>query len=414
MPPLRILHVNDTEGDPFVLWPRLAATLRRLRDSEHPDVLLHAGDLPLDGAAAATIRRTIGELNFDAVALGNHDISAETPNLIADLSIPVLCANLQTTLWPGLQGYRWIERAGRRIAVIGVTLPDLQQYVPARYLPSSRLLTPQAAVEPLLNEVRSFADLVVVVSHAGLEYDMALAREIKGIDLIVSGHDHAILAAPIIIGTTMIVQAASYGAAIGIVTIAEGYRVWGQIPVDSVPPDPEIVRYVADMHQTADDSVTDRLRLSVLIGDCLRAAGGADLALTRCAAVHPPPMQVFAADALLPYVSCSADQLVCVRLTGAAIRATLEQGAREAYYLLALSGAQVDYDLQRPPGVRVLQVHCGAELLHPERVYTVACSEVLANGVGGFPLLAAQPSTRLTLTIAEAVQQYWPSANRRL
>jgi 2',3'-cyclic-nucleotide 2'-phosphodiesterase (5'-nucleotidase family) len=73
MPAIRILHVNDTEGDPSVLWPRLAATLRRLRESDQPDVLLHAGDLPLDGVSAATIRRIIGELRFDAVALGNHD-----------------------------------------------------------------------------------------------------------------------------------------------------------------------------------------------------------------------------------------------------------------------------------------------------------------------------------------------------
>ena len=42
-------------------------------------------------------------------------------------------------------------------------------------------------------DVRRQSDVVVVLSHCGLESDSLLAREVPGIDVIVAGHTHTLI-----------------------------------------------------------------------------------------------------------------------------------------------------------------------------------------------------------------------------
>ena len=68
-------------------------------------------------------------------------------------------------------------------------------------------------------------DLVVCLSHTGTSpvkehsEDEKLARAVPGIDVIISGHTHTILPKPIVVGTTVIVSAGSYGAYLGRLTL---------------------------------------------------------------------------------------------------------------------------------------------------------------------------------------------------
>ena len=50
-------------------------------------------------------------------------------------------------------------------------------------------------------------DLVIALTHVGLEEDKALADEVEGIDLIVGGHSHTSLVEPVRVDDTRIVQA---------------------------------------------------------------------------------------------------------------------------------------------------------------------------------------------------------------
>lgn len=58
-------------------------------------------------------------------------------------------------------------------------------------------------------------DLVVVLSHIGVEDDRRLAAEVEGIDLIVGGHSHTFLEAEQV-GGTWIVQAGEYSKVLGV------------------------------------------------------------------------------------------------------------------------------------------------------------------------------------------------------
>lgn len=58
-------------------------------------------------------------------------------------------------------------------------------------------------------------DLVVVLSHLGFAYDEYLASMVSGIDVVVGGHSHTDLAAPVSVGNTLILQAGSYFSFLG-------------------------------------------------------------------------------------------------------------------------------------------------------------------------------------------------------
>jgi 2',3'-cyclic-nucleotide 2'-phosphodiesterase (5'-nucleotidase family) len=89
------------------------------------------------------------------------------------------------------------------------------------------------------------ADVIVAISHSGVEEDRELAKKVPGIDIIVGGHCHTELHEPVWQGTTIIVQAGSLGMYLGQLELAydpntDNVRVHNEennhpflIPIDS-------------------------------------------------------------------------------------------------------------------------------------------------------------------------------------
>src|SRR5262249_30573737 len=70
-------------------------------------------------------------------------------------------------------------------------------------------------------EVRAKADVVVLLTHVGVEVDAAIAGAVPGIDLVVGGHSHTELREPLLVACgerkVPVVQAAKYGERVGVV-----------------------------------------------------------------------------------------------------------------------------------------------------------------------------------------------------
>ena len=64
-------------------------------------------------------------------------------------------------------------------------------------------------------ELEGKADLVIPLTHLGVEHDVELARAHPEVPLIVGGHSHTFLREPVIEGETRIVQAGSKAGAVG-------------------------------------------------------------------------------------------------------------------------------------------------------------------------------------------------------
>lgn len=422
-----LVHLNDTEGPAAVIWPQLATAVRALRAQGRCDLLLHAGDAPLGGPGAAQTVRAMNALRFDAMALGNHDLDDGVPTFRAQaaaLRVPVLCANIAGPGLERIRAYRLLRRRGLRVAVVGVTLPDLPRYQPPRYTVGLAAHSAVEALHVLVPRLRARAEVVIVLSHCGYDADVELARRVADIDVIVGGHSHHLVAEPVRIGDTWVVQAGAGGAYVGWLAIERGGRqgVSGGVmptadlepdartralclPDDAAGADMAIVGYTAvDLSPSAYARETP---LGNLTADLMRTSAGADVALLRCATVgttlRAGPIRRRDRRGLN---LCDADQVARLRLTGAEISAVLEHGARNAYFLLTTSGARVTYDAARPAGHRVVAVEIGAAPLQPGRDYLVACSEVLARGVGDYPRLRDTPHELLPHTIGDLLMQH--------
>src|SRR5919197_6060005 len=242
-PMLQIVHLNDTEGPITDVWPPVATALRALREAGRCDVLLHAGDVPLGSTAAEATVRIMNTLGFDAVALGNHDLNDGVAALCAQvqhLQAAILCANVSGAPPGCVRPYCWLRRRGLRVAVIGITLPDLPLYQAAR-LTAGLTFHPAAEVlRGLVPRLRPHAAAVVVLSHCGYGADVELAGHVPGIDLIVGGHNHQLVPAPVAVGRTWVVQVGAEGAYVGWLSVHHDGRLevsGGLLPTADLAPD---------------------------------------------------------------------------------------------------------------------------------------------------------------------------------
>mgnify|MGYP002411055751 FL=1 len=64
------------------------------------------------------------------------------------------------------------------------------------------------------------ADVVVCLSHLGIDADRVLAAAVPGIDIIVGGHSHTALAEPEVVGETIAVQAGEWAEYVGVLRVS--------------------------------------------------------------------------------------------------------------------------------------------------------------------------------------------------
>jgi 5'-nucleotidase len=141
----------------------------------------------------------LGALGLSAMALGNHELSLRAPALSAALGrggFPVLSANLTPLPGSPLAAHvvpsALLEVDGVRVGVIGVanpvSPPDLAQAASTWGLELAAEAA--VAVQAALDDLRPRADLLVALSHLGLDGDHELVRNTSGIDLVLGGHQH--------------------------------------------------------------------------------------------------------------------------------------------------------------------------------------------------------------------------------
>ena len=81
------------------------------------------------------------------------------------------------------------------------------------------LAEPYEAARAQVAALRPQVDLVVALTHSGLDADRMLAAAVGGIDVIVGGHSHTSMSEPETVGNTLIVQAGSYARQLGVLRL---------------------------------------------------------------------------------------------------------------------------------------------------------------------------------------------------
>jgi 2',3'-cyclic-nucleotide 2'-phosphodiesterase (5'-nucleotidase family) len=160
----------------------------------------------------------------DAQCLGNHEFDLGGDHLrdfVAKAPYPLLCANLvQSESGTALCApYTVIERDHVRIGIVGLILDDLADVVSKDAMEPFRVESLPEVAQRTIDELDPQTELIVLLTHTGVEEDKELARAISGADIIVGGHSHTRLAEPVVENGIVIVQAGSYCKNLGELTV---------------------------------------------------------------------------------------------------------------------------------------------------------------------------------------------------
>jgi 5'-nucleotidase/UDP-sugar diphosphatase len=184
----------------FARIATLIAGIRR--DSEHT-LYLDSGDL-IEGTDVFTAfhgepeMRALSALGPDAVALGNHDLEPGVADYLDKhrrfARFSVLAANYAAPaagLGSALAPYVSLNANGIRVGVIGVANPSSPGGLDSVDNTYGISLTPvAAAVQNAIDALRPSVDLIVAITHLGLNGDEAMIRATSGLDVVLGGHQH--------------------------------------------------------------------------------------------------------------------------------------------------------------------------------------------------------------------------------
>lgn len=167
------------------------------------------------------------------------------------------------------------EIAGSRVAIIGQAFPYTPIANPSRFIPDWTFGIEDGQIQELVDRLRGRekVDLVVVLSHNGMDVDLKMAARVTGIDVILGGHTHDGMPAPTVVsnasGKTLVTNAGSNGKFLGVLDLdvkagrLRDYR-YRLLPVFSnlLPPDRSMQTYIEGVRAPYRDILNERLAMT--------------------------------------------------------------------------------------------------------------------------------------------------------
>jgi 2',3'-cyclic-nucleotide 2'-phosphodiesterase/3'-nucleotidase len=387
------------------------------------------------GAHKHPMMQAFADLGYDAIGLGNHEFNYGLPYLartLADAPCPVVCANIDWGAGDALSApYALLQRQitcgdGQErpicIGVLGLAPPQIAQWdqlVLGKSIGLQDMVDTAASTVPQMRAMG--ADIIVALAHTGLGANThlkgmenalyPLAGNI-GIDVLLGGHKHDVLATKI--SGTPTISAGALGSHLGLVTLTlvhdhAGWHVTGStscaLPAQTTAAQSPVAQKITANFAPYHLRTLKRIALPVaqtmqtlhsyfapvipdlpsqILADALLAHAGAalpDLDLPLLAVVPPfraggyggpdhyvdipaGPISLAAISAIYPY----ADSPVIITRTGAQIADWLEQAVSgycqikagkqdqmlldsdfPAYLFDAIYGLTYQIDLAQPP-----------------------------------------------------------------
>lgn len=337
------LPQSDGEGGESGGYARLKTALDQER-AKYPDALtLDGGDFSIGSliqtlyTTQAAELRTMGAMGYDAATVGNHEFDHGGTGFAQMLTAAVasgdklpalLIANykpssdnpdqldIQRAMAAyGVQDYMLLERGGVTYGIFSLMGSDSNDCAPTSgFTLGDREDNAQRCVDAL--EAQG-AEFIICLSHSGTNEnvkkseDEQLAKQVEGIDLIVSGHTHTTLAEPIIVGDTYIVSAGPFCENLGSITLSwdesgekalVDYRL---IPIDeTIPEDRDISLLIEDWKRQVGGTYLSRYGLSY---DEVLTTAGFDLKTPESGVQEGNGLGELVADAFLWAVNDLAD-----------------------------------------------------------------------------------------------------------
>jgi sulfur-oxidizing protein SoxB len=214
-------------------FAHLSTLVQRLKASRPGALLLDGGDT-WQGSATALWSK--GQDMIDACKLLGVDVmtghweftygAERVQEVLArdfEGKIDFIAQNVRTTDFedPVFPSHVVKNINGVQVAIVGQAFPYTPIANPRYFVPDWSFGIRDEALQELVDEVRGKgAQVVVVLSHNGMDVDLKLASRVTGIDAILGGHTHDGVPQPVIVpnagGRTLVTNAGSNGKFLGV------------------------------------------------------------------------------------------------------------------------------------------------------------------------------------------------------
>ena len=336
----------------------------------------------------------------------------------------VRTADFGDTVFPA---YTVREVNGVDIAIVGQAFPYTPIAHPRYLVPDWSFGIREQELQQVVDSVRRKSEVVVLLSHNGMDVDLKLASRVTGIDLVLGGHTHDGVPTPIPVenagGRTLVTNAGCNGKFLAVIDldVRRGrpadvrYRL---LPVFAhlLPPDPAMEKLIARLRAPHADTLGERLATTdavlyrrgnfngsfdQLILDGLMAEKDAEIAFSpgfRWGTTLLPG-EAITYERVLEQTAITYPYVTVQMLSGAAIKDILEDVADnlfnpDPYYqqggdMVRVGGLQYACDPNARIGARISELRLAGKPLDADRRYKVAgwapVSEE-ARAAGGEPV----------------------------
>lgn len=415
-------HGKDARGGFGKLRTQISRERVQARNEGKETLLLLAGDLLMGTPFSTAFKGELGVkllniMQLTAMVVGNHEFDYGQKNLLSRLrpmmTFPLLGANVRTSTGEDVFERSTKIRVGENgptVIVVGLTTVETPTETSPNNVKGFNFLDVVETCKELLADVGE-TDIVIALTHLGVNEDKRLAEGCPKIDIIIGGHSHTALFEPILVNNTVICQAGYYAEYLGKLDIE---LINGQVAKHAgklifmgpaIEEDPEVSSLIDEYKSRMDgslDEVIGRTDVAMDGSPCVVRSGGASI-LGRFIAYNMA-------------VSSGADAGI---INGGAIRSGFDVGditLGEVYSVLPLSDSVVKMDLTGADIAEIMQrsftledgsggklqsfgidyileegqikiVNIGGRGFDPQVTYSLAANNFLAAGGNGYSIL---------------------------
>lgn len=445
---LTVLHTNDNHGrfwqnrdGEFGMSAR-ATLIKNLREEIQKSgghvLLIDAGDVNTgvpqsDMLDAEPDFKAMKLMGYDVMAVGNHEFD-NTLEIIKQqrrwAGFPFISANIYYKNSPRrvFPSHIVKEIEDLKVTIFGLTTEDTPQKSNPANSKNVRFTPAVEEAKKVVPWLRKNTDVLIALTHTGhypdekhgpdAPGDVTIARQTKGIDLIVGGHTQKPLFEPDYQNGTAIVQAFEWGKYVGRVDMEfldgkltiKNYKL---IPVNlkdstvKIDADPEMESFLRPFKEKGDATLlveigkTDvefvgaravvraqETNLGNLITRSFQEKFGADLSVVNSGtirdSIYPGKITYESVLTVLPF----GGEVVTAKLSGTALKDYIEfvivnllpgSGSFPQF-----SGVDIVADVMTR---KIKKLMIGGKNLQDDKIYTIALPEFIANGGDRFPKL---------------------------
>ena len=459
---LTFLHFNDTYAfEPNAkgiggFAPLHTLITREIAAAKGPTLVTFGGDAIAPTALSGVTQgvhmiELLNAVGTQVAVPGNHEFDFGPTVLqarIKESTFPWLAANVvqptDGTPCCGMRAHTLITMGGFKVGIFGLLTAETEGY---SSLDANRVTPYLAVAAQQVSALQAQgAEIIVALTHVAFDEDVELAKKVKGIHLILGGHEHVAYAYyGNDVNDVLVLKVGMDAEMLGVVTLpvergAQGkVKVkapsWNVLQVQDLPPSPPVEaivqRYAAQEATFTKATIgTTRVPLNTIealvrgieipmgdvIADAMRQGTHAEVGLihgfnfrgmTKDAGAALTHLDVLET---LPF----ANTVAVVDVTGAQLQDALEHGVagignpnpRTLSQFLQVSGIRVTYDATRPArsagcptatvGQRITAVSVGDAPLDPKKTYRVAINNFMAEGGNGYCMFTTAPRVALT------------------